>query len=184
MQLCTWQGPRHSLTSGHVDLSRSEYYNTVANVPAAYAELRKRLGTDQLIWCYTRPEDHIKSEGDTRVPWVLDVPDDRIGRFTDDRVSNMILGIIIRRPRSLYNEWLNSIPVGQGIEYVRRKEAEYHARPAPNGDWWSVLFIDPTELRLDDKDQLSSALLMHPIPEAWVLSIGGKKRTSSGGKLV
>ncbi len=172
MELWSWHKPEHFLTSGRVDLSRSEFYNTVENCKAAYDELANCLGTDQLIWCYTRRNGDFSSGWEPRVCWHLDVPDYGILRLTDDRVWNKILGRDMRRPDSLHRQWLRTIPVGEGYAYLRRKEEEYHAQPAPNGDWWSVLFLERDDFRLEDGEQLASALILHPIPETWVVSVG------------
>jgi sugar phosphate isomerase/epimerase len=42
-------------------------------IAPAYARLGTCVGTDQIVWCYARPDEYKKLPGDTRVEWVLDV---------------------------------------------------------------------------------------------------------------
>jgi hypothetical protein len=106
---------------------------------------------------------------------VLDVPDDRIVEFIDDRVWNMILGNKIWYPEKHRQPWHQEMPDTECARYLRRMEHEYDNRPAPNGDWWSVLFRERNNLQLDDSDELTSAFLFHPVEKQWVVSVGGNK---------
>jgi hypothetical protein len=93
MQLWTWHEPDFDLTSGEVDHSRSKYYKGTPGIPAAYAELSRLLGTDQIIWCYVRRHEYHQLPNLTRIEWALDVPEDQILGMIDAYVWNKILGI-------------------------------------------------------------------------------------------
>jgi len=171
MRLWTWQEPEQCLTCGCVDLEQSEYCRDDPAIRDAYAELAKVVGTDQLIWCYVRDGEYSIFDCDTRLRWTLEVPDDGILRFTDDHIWNRILGKKIRIPRAINCQWEIDCPPGEAdrAAYLNRREDEYYAQTPPGGSWWPQLFIDKSALRLDDKEQLSSALLRHPIPQPWVV---------------
>ncbi len=167
MQLWTFQEPGFSLTSGQVDHARSEYYKTVSGVPNAYAQLAKRLGTDQIIWCYVRREEYHDLPHLTREEWALDVPEYDILAIVDTFIWNRILGIETY-PESLRHKWLEDAPLEEAARnaYIKQKIKDYHAQPEPDAGWWSRLFITDTTA------EGATVLLKHPIPESWVVHGG------------
>ena len=91
MRLWTYHKPDFSLTSGRVDLSRSDYFRCMPEIPGAYAELARRVGTDQIIWCYVRPDEYNNIPELTCVEWALDVPDDQVLAIIDSFVWERII---------------------------------------------------------------------------------------------
>lgn len=166
MKLWTWHEPEFSLVAGRVALSRSTYYATVASAPEAYAKLARRLGTDQIIWCYPRPgEYHVRPQC-TRVEWALDVPDHEILAITDAYIWNKILKLRTY-PESLRHKWLDDAPIDEAARdaYLALKIAAYHSEPEPDGGWWARLFTS------DGMAEGAQVLLRHPIPQSWVVSV-------------
>jgi hypothetical protein len=171
MKLWTWHEPDFSLVAGRVDLSRSMYHATVPQAPKAYAELARRLGTDQIIWCYVRRGEYHDLPQLTRVEWALDVPDHGILAITEAFIWNKILGLRTY-PQSLYDKWLNDAPTDEAArdDYIAAQLAAYHSEPEPDGGWWSRLFIS------DAMAESATVLLRHPIPDSWILSVGRRKQ--------
>jgi hypothetical protein len=169
MRLWTLHTPGFSLTSGRVDHTLSHYYNTVPGAPAAYAELARQVGTDQIIWCCVRPRDRILDDGD--VEWILDVPDDEILCIVDSFIWNKILGLKTY-PRSLYFQWLDRAPLEEGarVTYLEGQIEEYHSQRAPDGGWWSQLYI--TDVTNVEEVEGANALLKHPIPRSCFIRDG------------
>ena len=167
MQLWTWQEPGFSLMFGYVDHTQSKYYNTLAGAPEAYAELATRLDTDQIIWCFVRPDDYSDMSHLTRVEWTLDVPDNEILKIIDAYIWNKILGIQTY-PHTLRLQWLDDAPIEENARdaYIDQKIQDYHSQPEPDGGWWSRLFIKDTMV------EGAEVLLKHPIPQSWVVCDG------------
>jgi hypothetical protein len=167
IQLWTWQEPDFSLTSGYVDHAQSEYYNTVLGVPEAYAILAKRLGTDQIIWCYVRRDEYDNLPHLTRIEWALDVPDDDILAIIDTYTWNRLLGIETY-PRTRYLRLLRDAPMEETARnaHIEQQIRDYHSQPEPDGGWWSRLFMTDTTV------EGATVLLAHPIPESWVAHVG------------
>lgn len=171
MKLSSWQEPDFSLTSGRVDHSRSSYYRRMLAIPPAYARLATHVGTDQIIWCYARPDEYRKLPGDTRVEWLLDVPDEKILGIIDSWVWERIIGSKAY-PSALRNRWAMEAVQGEHdlLAHIRVREDEYLSQPPPEGGWWKALFISD----IDTADSI--VLVEHPIAESWVIRCG----TSAG----
>jgi hypothetical protein len=167
MKLWTWHTRDFSLVDGHVDHERSEYVQTVCGITDAYRKLAGRLGTDQIVWCYTKSDQYLVTPGNARVEWVLDVPQTEILECVDENVWNRILkreGRDYYVPREKELEWRTeaiqrSIDLEHHIESRRR---EYWDQPPPDGDRWSELFV------AKESGENVSALIRHPVPKEWV----------------
>lgn len=168
MKLWTFHKPDFSITEGRVDHTKSSYFQTVAGVPDAYCELWKRVGTDQIIWCFTSRKE--AETGMCEVEWSLDVPDSDILAFVDGFVWNRILEIRCHVPRRLYQHWrseaLSLYPnnLQERDKFVDAKTEDYWSQEPPEDGWWSCLFVD------DPAGEAVSALIRHPVPEEWVMS--------------
>ncbi len=166
--LWTWQTPDFSLLTGRVDHEKSEYVQTVRGVREAYVELAHRLGTDQLIWCYTVSDEYDSLPGNTRVEWVLDVPVSSVLAFVDAIVWNRILGIECGFPRRWELEWRSEAiqvhpdNVRARDRFVDERRRAFWDQPQPKGGWWENLFVD------QQAAECVAALLIHPIMEEWV----------------
>lgn len=166
MRLWSWHTPDFSLIEGKVDHTKSKYYR---KYPEAYEELHRRLGTDQLIWCYLRREDHTETPitCETEREWELEVPEDEDHvLFTDDLVWNKILGEHFGfPPRLLRNEVMKRNPCDAYQEkQFEQQLADKLRRHKPS---WDKLIIEtPSEAVLPG---FASALVRHPIPGEWVI---------------
>lgn len=141
------------------------------SIPPAYARLATCLGTDQIVWCYSRPDEYKKVPGDTRVEWVLDVPDEKILRIIDSWVWERIIGSNAYSP-ALRDRWtLEAVQGNHDYEaHIRAREQEYLSQPPPEGSWWKALFIQ------DISNGDPTVLVEHPVAESWVI-----RRGMSGG---
>lgn len=170
MRLWTWHSPNFSLINGSVDWNKSEYYQQDAGLRAAYLELRCRLSTDQLIWCYTNREDRLAHD-DGRVEWTLDVPKESIIAFVDNYVWNRLLGktrvTVSDHIRLKWkNEALSTYPhlPKKRHEFVEQKYVEFWSRPAPTEGWWQSLFVEPARIENLKVESLGvCALVRHPV---------------------
>ncbi len=161
MKLWTWHGTDFSLTSGCVDLSRSPYYH-MPKYRFAHAELARRVGTDQIIWCYVRRTKHEERE---RIERVLKVPKDRLLRIIDSPIWERIIDGAI--PPDVREQWYcearqRKLFFSDREKFIEKKEKEYSDQPPPKGGWWTKLFID------DITAEGAEVLLKHPIPDSWV----------------
>jgi hypothetical protein len=168
MKLWTWHSSDFSLTQGLVDHARSSFFQTVLGVPSAYQELWLRLGTCQIIWCYTNREERHKT-GVPQCEWALEVPDDRILRIVDGIVWNHIIGAKnCPGPSIDENEWKAEAhrlhPHDKDLREsfcANRRKAYWNQPPPPEG-WWSRLFVS------DISGECRWALIRHPVPTAWI----------------
>lgn len=167
MLLWSWQEPEFSLTSGTVDHSKSEYYQTVPGIPAAYAELAKRLETPKIVWCYVRHDEYDSSSETTRVEWALDVPDELILAIVDPFVWDKIIGQKTL-PSMIRSRWFSEAPIQEPARsvYLEQQLNDYHSQPEPIGGWWSRLFVTDTTI------EGATVLLKHPVPDSCVVSVG------------
>ncbi len=157
------------LSEGHVDHSKSDYYNNTLGVKEAYPQLWSLIGIPdgQIIWCYTRKED-ICITSEPIIMYTLEVPEDSVITYIDDIMWNCILG---KRPR-LTLSYRRPIEAEAGKKfpkdpYKRRnleKELvnEFWENKPPAGELWE-------KLRLDKAVDSSSALIKHPIPDDWII---------------
>jgi hypothetical protein len=90
ISLWSFHKPGHSLLSGTADPKKSGYSN-LPGVMAAYAELHRRLGTDQVIWCYTDKSNYRETSAEM-VEWSFRVPIRKVLRFYDSLVWTRIIG--------------------------------------------------------------------------------------------
>jgi hypothetical protein len=169
MELWSWHSPGFSLLEGQVDPARSPYAKSVPGVPAAYGELARRLGTNQIIWCHTLPNQHLRVPGQEWVEWAIDVPPDRILALTDGLVWNRILGIKCGLPRSWHYRWQQEArerypnDAVKQADYEKKREDEFWGQSPPDGSWWNALFIEV------QANENVVALVRHPIRPEWVV---------------
>lgn len=146
MRLWTWHRPEFPLIEGRVDISRSEYADN-PRIMAAYKEVADRIGTDQIIWCYTVPDQRIQLPCHTHVEWVLDVPRDKILCFVDEIIWGVIRGEQVALPderRRWRNEAIARSPDDPGAwrHYEEQQKARFFASLPPAKDCWEHLFVN------------------------------------------
>jgi len=147
----------------------SPYAETVPGILEAYQRVWERVGTDPIIWCWTKTEGHLNVNSN-EVRWELDVPNTDILALVDDYVWNRILKINCHPPRRLYYEWreksLELFPHDASARerFLDDQHRLYFAEEPPTGDWWNHVFVDCT-----DGDS-TSAIIRHPVKPEWVLS--------------
>jgi hypothetical protein len=168
LPLWSFQAPDFSLLDGRVKPNLSGYCDE-SQIMAAYAELKSRLGTDQIIWCYTRKED-FRETSRQMVEWALQVPIQNILAFYDSVVWARIIGktpctLPEDQRRQLRNDALHHFPNDpqRRRDFEDARTAEIWNEPAPAEGWWSKLFIDRP-----DRDGID-ALISHPIDNSWLL---------------
>jgi hypothetical protein len=166
--LWSFHAPDFSLFDGQVKPDLSGYRDD-SQIMAAYAELKSRLGTDQIIWCYTRKDD-FRETSRQMVEWALRVPLQNIVAFYDSVVWARIIGktpcaLPEDQRRQLRNDALRHFPNDpqRRRAYEDARTAEIWNKPAPDGGWWSKLFVDRP-----DRDGID-ALISHPIDNSWLL---------------
>jgi hypothetical protein len=166
MKLWTWQTADFSLTTRCVDVCKSRHANLNSVIRAAYTELAQRLETDQLVWCYTVPDQYIVLPRDPKIGWQIDLPHGHCRWFIDSWVWERLIESRAC-PEDIREEWaryamLNDLDPDQ---YHEMKLEEYLATPAPGGSWWDCLI-------LDDDSQVPNvnrtALVLHPLPDSAV----------------
>lgn len=157
------------LSEGHVDHSKSDYYNNTLGVKEAYHKLWTliKVPDGQIIWCYTRKEDIIKT-GSPTIMWSLEVPEYSVITYIDDIMWNRILGIqCCLTPSYKCNiraEAENKFPNDPCKQRILEKELEkeFWENKPPAEELWGKLLLD------NAVDSLS-ALIKHPIPDDWII---------------
>lgn len=175
IKLWSWHEPElFSLTEGRVDWGQSAYFNdeTIPKVKQAYAELKRLLGTDQVIWCLTNDVHH-DYKGAPKVGWVLSVPEEKIFRILDTYAWEKLLGTK-SYPHSLKQKWEEELP-----DHVKQGSKEYEDRIQQKLDLYlsnetrqeilDRLFIETPYAKAMKEYESITVLLKHPIPESWVL---------------
>jgi hypothetical protein len=171
--LWSFHEPRHSPLTGKVDHSRSQYRDD-AGIMAAYAELHRRLGTDQLIWCYTNKENFQETSIEM-TEWAFKVPVTGVLAFYDSMVWTRIIG----KPgtgltRTLRQQFKKEALAKYGYDPKARHDYEdgladaCWKQPPPSGDWWNHLFVE-----YHGQDGVD-ALIRHPVDRMW--HIGNQRR--------
>lgn len=170
MRLWTCHTPEFSLTEGRVNYKLSPYYRDpdVPNFDIAMPRLWEILGTDQLVWCCVKRDQHSQTST-PRVKWEVEVPECGILRFVDDHVWNRILGkdcppLSARRAWQTRATQLYPNDDSGRDRYVREQREEYRNEEPPVGGWWSCVFVDNAD------GESVSALIRHPVSPEWVKS--------------
>ena len=168
MKLWTWHKPDFSLVAGRVDHRKSEYFQT-DGIPEAHATLAACTGTDQIIWCYTLPNQRPILPCRTEQEWFLDVPPEEILCFVDEIVWNRVLGIRCAVPNGLRFRWKNEaiarFPHDIDARHKHQEELadQFWDQSPPGRTWWESLFVEP------QPGETISALVRHPIRHLWIL---------------
>ncbi len=157
------------LSEGHVDHSKSDYYNNTPGVKEAYHQLWPliRMPDGQIIWCYTRKKD-IPQTGTPKIMYSLKVPEYSVIKYIDDIMWNCILGIRVcltpsykRNIRVKANAKFPNDPRKRRI-FEKELEKEFWENKPPAEELWDNLLLDKA---VDG----SPALLKHPIPDDWII---------------
>jgi len=101
VSLWTWQGAEHSLTTGKIDQSKSDYYcdEQLPGIRDAYRLLFEQLKTDQVIWCYTRENQHPVFSYRRDVEWHLRVPSSCLL----GKISSSVWNRLVEKPVSSFS---------------------------------------------------------------------------------
>lgn len=170
MRLWTWQGRGHSLTSGRIDLARSAYHQDedLPGVARAYVQIAEKLGTDQLVWCYTEQTKWNESIP-PRVEWELEVPEAAILAYVDDHAWSKLVGIPTF-PMELVRQWCDEAWRATPKDDAAQKafvQAKIDAFKAPEAEpqLWQRMFLPSAE------GFSVTALIRHPVPREWVIAV-------------
>lgn len=168
MKLWTWQTRDFSLHNGLIDHNKSEYVqNKELYISDANKKLFSLLGTNQVIWCYTRKKQPWRK----RVEWSLDVPLGDILAFCDDTIwCRIIKQEHFEPPRELERQWekkaMEIFPSdpAKAHEYEDSSRQAFLDEPEPKEGWWSRLFVDPSA------GETVNALVQYPVPKEWCIN--------------
>ena len=157
------------LSEGHVDHSKSHYYNNTHGVKEAYRELWSliKFPDGQIIWCYIR-KGEIPITGTPKIMWTLEVPENSVIVYIDDIMWNRILGIRCRLTlsyrRNIRAEAEKKFPNDPCKQRILEKELEkeFWESKLPTEELWKKLLLDKA---VDG----SPALIKHPIPDKWII---------------
>lgn len=91
----TWQSRTLNPFSGEYDVRKSQYYNdpTLPGIKTAYSLLANSLGTDKLVWCYLRPNEHciFDSIAEKDVEWSFSIDAAKVLAFVDTEVWDGVI---------------------------------------------------------------------------------------------
>jgi hypothetical protein len=160
MRLWTYHRDGFSPVIGPVKPELSRY---ALKYPAQYAQLWRRLGTNQLIWCVTDPSDWPIKSGHTE--WELDASESSFLAVLDSLVWEGILGTGIKCWPSLERKLRSEARANPRIRTLSQEDtfidARFNQLVHPPGDPWDHLFmlncVDPC------------VLLPCPIPADWLI---------------
>jgi len=162
--------PRRIRGRAKKDRSMDPHLHRLPIALARRSELTSRLGTDQIIWCYTQKAD-FRETSRQMVEWALRVPTQKILTFYDSVVWARIIGktpctLPEEQRRRIRAEALDRFPNDpqRRHEFEDTRTAEIWNEPSPDGGWWSKLFVDRSDRNGTD------ALISHPIDRTWLLS--------------
>lgn len=176
LKFWTWQTPDFSLTTGHVDVTKSKYHRSMPAIRDAYSELARRLGTDQIVWCYTSPDQYIVYPWDSKVGWEIRVTAKHVLGYINSWTWERIIGTKAHPPE-LRDQWLQHA-IDNDLDpedYCEHQLNQYLSIHPPSGCWWDHLFIDqPTSYKPSDV----TVLVRHPLPTVAVSQL--QAENSSG----
>lgn len=118
MRLWTWQNPDFSLANKQQKVKSIEYsiYLKVLSKEekerhkAAYQKVWERLGTDQILWCFTQYEDATDKasieefEKMRDLLWEIDAPEDKIKKYCNAAWNCLRIGKP-KIPDKFYGSW-------------------------------------------------------------------------------
>jgi hypothetical protein len=172
--LWTMQGQGHKIDDpgAKVDLRHSHMINhSPLCLHRKYEEVRHRLGTDQVLWCFTEKPHWKKTTVDPRVLWTLQVPIDEVLDFVDEWLAERLTKGLKCPQLSEWTKWrveaAKSHPKpqdkGKQDEFIEQRLVSYGGPHMDPDDGWQHIFV-PSEQATH-----VSALLPVPVPPHWVI---------------
>ncbi|CAD77459.1 MAG TPA: hypothetical protein DDX19_08045 [Rhodopirellula baltica] len=165
MELWTWQSNGFDISKDNVNLSLSKYQiGNQAYIPAVQ-QLCHELGMQQVIWCYTNPDDRIATQkNQDELGYKITLPVNAIFAVLDSAVWCHIIGNPTF-PRSTLVEWQHqAIELGVDLEeHEEQQKSLFRSKyPAP-ADLWKDLFVAPALVNpTSDKHQVVVPAPIHP----------------------
>ncbi|MDB5291797.1 MAG: hypothetical protein JWL69_3038 [Phycisphaerales bacterium] len=171
MKLWTWQTSGFNICRDHVVLGKSHFHNHADGIPQKYQRVFKRLGTRDVVWCFTVETDWKSNQTtvDHRVCWTLDVPTDEIASFVDDWLANRLQE---GKPCPELETWRNwrRESVQQHPKRIDRQDQFIDAKLKGQAgatlaaeEGWHGIFLDEPEAA-----EHVSALVRCPIDPKWL----------------
>lgn len=154
MRLYTWQAPNFDIVKDTSDVKK--YADNC--LKESYDWLFKILGTDKVIWCWGREENHSPCHTQEQVLWVLDVPEDEIVATLNSGVWGCIIGGWNYIPANY--SWWYDLPEKEW----EAKEKEWLKSNPMRG--WDKLFY----LQTEEEVKTAQFLIQSPVKEEWVVS--------------
>jgi hypothetical protein len=133
MLLWTWQGEIFNPLSDRVDRKKSRFYDPTVckTIQQAYHELDELLARPgqqhQYLWCLTDRKE-ARERWNKRLLWTIEVPDENVLGFIDDRLWNHLIGSEYV-PQILLEEWSEALLNLEGTAYEQamdRRSRDYH----------------------------------------------------------
>lgn len=174
MRLWTCQNKEVELTGGNFNSRKySSYYNdpSFPKAKPAYEKLWDKLGTERVLWCFTKEKDAVDqantAEVQDQVLWELNVPEN----FPEDKlkiVCSITWHWIIRGGKCVPNDLRLKLKRQAYDNKLKFNEDELEKQF--NSHWenkspdqlWEMLFIDKIA-----EWGCSTVLLQHPVDNSW-----------------
>ncbi len=82
--LYTWHSADFDITADQVDRSKSSYSSSVEGYEEKISALSNHFGTDQHVFCFVSPEQHVYYETDRTVEWIVEAQDEDLLGYVDN----------------------------------------------------------------------------------------------------
>ncbi len=172
--LWTMQSPGHMIDDANATLDTRRSH-MVRHSPLClhrkYEEVRHRVGTGQVLWCFTESPQWEQSTVDSRVRWTLRVPIGEVLTFVDEWLAERLAKGLRCPQASEWTKWrrhaAQAYPKPQDQdkqdEYIEGRPKSYEGPDMDPDGGWSQIFI-PAE-----RSANVSALLRFPVPSPWII---------------
>lgn len=154
MRLYTWQSPDFDIVRDVSDVEK----HCDEMLKDSYQWLFKMLGTNEVIWCWSREENHHPVHALEQVQWTLDVPDEEIVAIINSDVWDMVICEYDYIPAQ-FSWWYDL----SDDEWDRRQEEWRKLNPMRG---WDNIF----NLQTEKQYEMAQFLIPSPVKEEWVVS--------------
>lgn len=154
MRLYTWQSPDFDIVKDVSDVEK----HCDEMLKDSYQWLFKILDTNEVIWCWSREENHNPPHAQEQVQWTLDVPEEEIITTINSDVWDSVICGYNYIPAQL--SWWYDLPDDEW----EKKEKEWRKLNPMRG--WDNIFNLQTEKQYEN----AQFLIPSPVKEEWVVS--------------
>lgn len=160
--LYTFQPPGFDITTGNLDLSKSENYSFFKR---AYDWLFSQIGTNQVLWSllgfFEKEKEFLRfgpNHAELSTLWELSVPESAIIRCLDIDGWHDVINDSHLIPADLYEKWES-----EGDDQYIDQQWDKYCKKYLKEDTWQKVFV-PFKM-----DKYLDILLSFPIKEEWVV---------------